>query len=990
MSNTNINEITYKKPNNTQNELICNTNINKTPKRKNVKCSQRKITLTNNGNKLHNGKVKEIGVNSGKKDKKETKTLIRIRKVRNSIEKERNDNGVNKLLKMKENNKSINNGNSVSSLNHSKIKLKTIKLNILKTSSTICNDDNNNNITLPNVKRKLYLNTINSNYNSNKTHSSFYRPKKSQILSIINNNNIKQRKSSNKNKSNTTKSTSLLNNNSHNITLAKSSSLVHFNHNSLNLQQHTSKSNNNNINTLMSNPQMIKHKSMTYLSPINQTYKSKHPSNQNNSLLLENNNNNNSNNNNNNNNNIIINNHNDNISKSQVIIPNQNNNDINTHPSNSASLNQAHFSKFKSLTKPQSTKIHYKSLQELKEEKAQRIIQMRKQFSERQTQNIKDLKCLYYIILPGNASYLVKQCMKHRINWKEPFSIKSSLYNFKWHQLSQGIDYSSINKFTSNKQMVNHYEMHSVISNKANLFINLFLYCEERNISIFKYVPFTIVHVLEENNENQNKLKFKQLETFINNANVFVKEYKDIGNNNNHNNQTQNEDEQNIMYSKVFPWLKAKRKKEVGLYRDKEKTICEIQVGNKTSIEIPSSHYNDTNKNMWIIKASNLNRGQCIKIVNTYEEMESVIKSIQEGVDMYFKSTQVKSTTTPTIANTNTNTIEQDNLLSSRTIDNTRDNTNNIDKLNNNNNNKEQDDKKYLYSTNKIIIQKYIEKPFLYRNRKCDMRIWVLITHKMKVYVFKEGHLKTCSVNYNIDCKNAYTHITNYSFQKYSEDFQKYEKGNEVSFEDFQLFINEMYPMKKYSVKYDLMKQVKEIVAMTTQCGKEGLNVNQRKYQFEIFGYDFMLDSDFNLFLIEINTNPGLEESSPLIKEIVPRMLDDALRLTIDVLFDTKYDHRLNWNRSNNALEKIDEDNLESSNVVANCSNGIMDKQYISPFKVKGYDDNENLWDYVCDLNEKDQYEIEKELERERLKKASFTGIKHLMKQRRQKAQTHN
>jgi hypothetical protein len=191
-------------------------------------------------------------------------------------------------------------------------------------------------------------------------------------------------------------------------------------------------------------------------------------------------------------------------------------------------------------------------------------------------------------------------------------------------------------------------------------------------------------------------------------------------------------------------------------------------------------------------------------------------------------------------------------------------------------------------------------------------------------------------------------------------------------------------------VKYDLMKQVKEIVAMTTQCGKEGLNVNQRKYQFEIFGYDFMLDSDFNLFLIEINTNPGLEESSPLIKEIVPRMLDDALRLTIDVLFDTKYDHRLNWNRNNNALEKIDEDNLESSNVVANCSNGIMDKQYISPFKVKGYDDNENLWDYVCDLNEKDQYEIEKELERERLKKASFTGIKHLMKQRRQKAQTHN
>ena len=67
----------------------------------------------------------------------------------------------------------------------------------------------------------------------------------------------------------------------------------------------------------------------------------------------------------------------------------------------------------------------------------------------------------------------------------------------------------------------------------------------------------------------------------------------------------------------------------------------------------------------------------------------------------------------------------------------------------------------------KIIIQKYIEDPLLYRERKCDMRIWVLLTHQMKVYLFKEGHLKTCSVEYDAGSKDAYRHITNYSFQKY-------------------------------------------------------------------------------------------------------------------------------------------------------------------------------------------------------------------------------
>jgi len=36
-------------------------------------------------------------------------------------------------------------------------------------------------------------------------------------------------------------------------------------------------------------------------------------------------------------------------------------------------------------------------------------------------------------------------------------------------------------------------------------------------------------------------------------------------------------------------------------------------------------------------------------------------------------------------------------------------------------------------------------------------------------------------------------------------------------------------------------------------------------HTFEIFGFDFMLDEDFKVYLIEVNTNPCLEtNSSPL------------------------------------------------------------------------------------------------------------------------------
>jgi hypothetical protein len=47
-----------------------------------------------------------------------------------------------------------------------------------------------------------------------------------------------------------------------------------------------------------------------------------------------------------------------------------------------------------------------------------------------------------------------------------------------------------------------------------------------------------------------------------------------------------------------------------------------------------------------------------------------------------------------------------------------------------------------------------------------------------------------------------------------------------------------------------------------------------------------MIDELEGVWLIEVNTNPCLDLSSPLLEELIPRMLDDAFRLTIDSAFD--------------------------------------------------------------------------------------------------------
>lgn len=65
------------------------------------------------------------------------------------------------------------------------------------------------------------------------------------------------------------------------------------------------------------------------------------------------------------------------------------------------------------------------------------------------------------------------------------------------------------------------------------------------------------------------------------------------------------------------------------------------------------------------------------------------------------------------------------------------------------------------------------------------------------------------------------------------------------------------------------------------------INPYRRKNCFELFGLDFMLDSDLNCWLIEANTNPCLEETSKILETLLPRLIDDMFKLTIDKVFSS-------------------------------------------------------------------------------------------------------
>ena len=519
----------------------------------------------------------------------------------------------------------------------------------------------------------------------------------------------------------------------------------------------------------------------------------------------------------------------------------------------------------------------------------------------------------YYNIYPNNCGWLIKKCFNHRIKWKECHSNNTNLYDFKWKDVGSTKDF--INFSSEKKQMINHFEYHSCLSNKYNMFYNFAKYCEINGIDVFKYVPFTIgFDYLNFDELNTYQGNFKEI---FNNINNYVFENDSINN--------QMYDRKKIPYKHLFP-------------------LSDSKMGNKFYCEIPKSHY--MGKNLWIVKAPNLNRGRCIKIFDNYNEIIKFLNEMRRGNVNQYDNIKEKGCNEEKIKKINEikiikNEIEKENndinkiekkIVNEKEIKEKKNNSEDkkvkeekdAKNANKKDNEKGKNKEKGDYQSDIIIIQKYIEKPFLYNGRKCDIRIWVLITHKMDVYIFKEGHLKASSVNYSVDNNNSFIHLTNYSLQKYNENFSKYEIGNEISFNIFQQYLDTLGE-KSFNFRELIIPKFKEIIELTTKSSKNLINQKNKNYCFELFGYDFMMDEDKNVYLIEINTNPGLEISSEIIEILVPRMIDDTLRITVDELFETEY-----------SKEWIGEDG-----------------NYKSNFHVEGYDDKENMWEFICNINDK-------------------------------------
>ena len=71
---------------------------------------------------------------------------------------------------------------------------------------------------------------------------------------------------------------------------------------------------------------------------------------------------------------------------------------------------------------------------------------------------------------------------------------------------------------------------------------------------------------------------------------------------------------------------------------------------------------------------------------------------------------------------------------------------------------------------------------------------------------------------------------------------------------------------------------MKKMATDSIKAVSRKIDPTKKHSTFEIYGLDFMIDEMMKPWLIEVNTNPCLELSSPYLARLIPTMIENALK----------------------------------------------------------------------------------------------------------------
>eukprot|EP01114_Cavostelium_apophysatum_P022196 TRINITY_DN7956_c0_g1_i1.p1 TRINITY_DN7956_c0_g1~~TRINITY_DN7956_c0_g1_i1.p1 ORF type:complete len:486 (+),score=107.12 TRINITY_DN7956_c0_g1_i1:73-1530(+) len=180
-----------------------------------------------------------------------------------------------------------------------------------------------------------------------------------------------------------------------------------------------------------------------------------------------------------------------------------------------------------------------------------------------------------------------------------------------------------------------------------------------------------------------------------------------------------------------------------------------------------------------------------------------------------------------------------------------------------------------------FVVQKYLEEPLLINGKKFDIRQHILVARKNPLVIFIRDNAVFKLSQYTYDLNNTadlFLHLTNYNFQLKGPGFDK--KNAFWSLQDFKDFAsNDLNRPNVWEER--IQPKIDEMVIAAIRSWPDAPG-GERENSFMLLGIDVMIDKEFNPYLLEVNTYPGLGTSAPIQKAHHLGTARDLVKVMLD------------------------------------------------------------------------------------------------------------
>nr|XP_037841163.1 inactive polyglycylase TTLL10 isoform X5 [Chlorocebus sabaeus]XP_037841164.1 inactive polyglycylase TTLL10 isoform X5 [Chlorocebus sabaeus]XP_037841166.1 inactive polyglycylase TTLL10 isoform X5 [Chlorocebus sabaeus] len=183
------------------------------------------------------------------------------------------------------------------------------------------------------------------------------------------------------------------------------------------------------------------------------------------------------------------------------------------------------------------------------------------------------------------------------------------------------------------------------------------------------------------------------------------------------------------------------------------------------------------------------------------------------------------------------------------------------------------------------VVQRYIQNPLLLDGRKFDVRSYLLIACTTPYMIFfSHGYARLTLSLYDPHSSDLSGHLTNQFMQKKSPLYVLLKEDTVWSMEHLNRYINTTFwkarGLPKDWVFTTLTKRMQQIMAHCFLAAKSKLEC--KLGYFDLIGCDFLIDDNFKVWLLEMNSNPALHTNCEVLKEVIPGVVIETLDLALE------------------------------------------------------------------------------------------------------------